>query len=313
MPGNMGFFDHRQYVSMTMEFRCNLKCVHCMIEGTMKRLEPQSFEMFLDLLRHNDKHREWKGLILTGSEITLHRDLPKWARLARKHGFEYVRIQTHGMRLANRNYSEELLDAGVNEFFVSVAAPDAETHDAITQVPGSFERTLRGLEILDDYAGATTITNSVVTSQSFHLLPALVDRLNHLKRLAQMEFWFYFPMSETDDKELIASHIDALPFLKDAIRRARGQGRGVEVKNFPECLLGEDRGALYNDQPKLFIDPTFWTEFMRNGFHQCVHREICASDKCLGLNSAYRAKFGDHADALVPFSEAFLPKAPVSC
>ena len=37
----MGLYDHSDYVSMTMEFRCNLKCVHCMIEGTMDRLAPE--------------------------------------------------------------------------------------------------------------------------------------------------------------------------------------------------------------------------------------------------------------------------------
>ncbi len=71
-------FDHRDYVSMTMEFRCNLRCVHCMIEGTMDRLVPEGRERFEELLAHNAQHRRWKGLILTGSEITLHRDLPSW-------------------------------------------------------------------------------------------------------------------------------------------------------------------------------------------------------------------------------------------
>jgi MoaA/NifB/PqqE/SkfB family radical SAM enzyme len=303
-PAVMGRFDHDRYVSMTMEFRCNLKCVHCMIEGTMERLAPQTFEQFTRLLEHNARTRQWDGLILTGSEITLHRDLPEWARLARRHGFQRVRIQTHGMRLASRKYCEELVEAGVNEFFISIAAADAATHDAITQVEGSFDKTLRGLENLDEFEGVTTITNSVVTSQSYRQLPALVERLSHLRRLAQMEFWFYFPMSERDDKDLIAPHLAVLPLLREAIAGARAQGRGVEVKNFPECLLGADRGALYNHQPKLFIDPAFWTEFMRNGFYQCVYREQCASAQCLGLNSAYVAKFGDHADALVPFAKA---------
>jgi MoaA/NifB/PqqE/SkfB family radical SAM enzyme len=307
--GGMGCFDHNQYVSMTMEFRCNLKCVHCMIEGTMERLAPQTFEQFTQLLHYNAEHREWKGLILTGSEITLHRDLPQWARMAREHGFEHVRIQTHGMRLANRNFCEELIGAGVDEFFISIAAADAASHDAITQVPGSFDKTLRGLELLDDFDHVTTITNTVVTTRSFRHLPGLVERLQALRRLAQMEFWFYFPMSETDDKDLVASHVEVLPYLRDAIGRARELGRGVEVKNFPECLLGEDRGALYNDQPKLFIDPAFWTEFMRNGFHECVYRERCASEKCLGLNSAYARKYGDHADVLVPFPRAAVPGA----
>jgi MoaA/NifB/PqqE/SkfB family radical SAM enzyme len=188
----------------------------------------------------------------------------------------------------------------VNEFFISVAGADATTHDAITTVDGSFDKTLRGLEILDNSPGVVTITNTVVTSRSYQQLPQLVQRLSHLKQLAQMEFWFYFPMSERDDKDLLVSHLTALPLLQEAIALAQGTGRGVEVKNFPECLLGASRDALYNDQPELFIDNAFWTEFMRNGFHQCVHRKLCSAVQCLGLNTAYAKKFGWHEQELTP-------------
>ena len=302
--GSVSRFDHARYVSSTMEFRCNLKCVHCMIADTMDRLAPQASHQLRSLLEHNAAHGQWTGLILTGSEITLNRDLPEWVRMARRHGFEHVRIQTHGMRLADAAYCAELIDAGVDEFFVSIAAADAATHDAITRVPGSFDKMMRGLELLDQHERVSTITNTVVTALSYTHLPALVELLRGLKRLVQMEFWFYFPMSENDDKALLVSHVAALPFLKNAIVAARGYGLGLEVKNFPECLLGEDRAALYNDQPTLFIDPAFWTEFARNGFYQCVHRDVCRSSQCLGLNSAYIRKFGDQAGLLKPLASA---------
>ncbi|HLH94466.1 MAG TPA: radical SAM protein [Xanthobacteraceae bacterium] len=295
-------FDHRDYVSMTMEFRCNLRCVHCMIEGTMDRLVPEGRERFEELLAHNAEHRRWKGLILTGSEITLSRELPELARKARASGFEHVRIQTHGMHLADEDYCRALIDAGIDEYFVSVTGPDAATHDAITTVAGSFDKTLRGLENLDRFDGVATLTNTVVTRLSFPLLPAVVDRLSHLRRLVQMEFWIYFPMRESDDKDLIAPHADVLPHLREAIRRARAQGRGVEVKNFPHCLLGEDAAALVNAQPQLYVDPAFWAEFMRNGFYQCVYRDRCASQECLGLNTAYVAKYGYDEGILRPLT-----------
>lgn len=298
----MGRYDHRDYVSLTMEFRCNLKCTHCMIEGTMDRLAPQREEQLYALLVENRLHRKWKGLILTGSEITLHRDLPEWVQAARESGFERVRIQTHGMRLANESYCRELVSAGVNEFFVSVAAADAASHDAITCVPGSFDKTLRGLELLEAFE-VDTITNTVVTRNSYRQLPALVEALRHLKRLRQMEFWFYFPMKESDEKDLLVSHLDSLPPLRQAIAAASMLGRGVEVKNFPECLLGDMGGALYNDQPELHIDEAFWDEFARNGFYQCVHRDRCASRQCLGLNTAYGRKFGWHENILQPLAE----------
>jgi len=303
----VGCFNHDQYVELTMHFRCNLFCEHCMIEGTMDRLEPESMERFHQILEQNRQQHTWKGLILTGSEITLRSDLPELARLAHRNGFEHVRIQTHGMRLADTNYCKELVDAGVDEYFVSVTAADAETHDAITKAPGSFNKTLRGLENLEAFTGVITCTNTVITERSYRQLPRVVERLGHLRRLVQMDFWTYWPMSEQDDKELIASHLDVVPFLKQAIARARSLGRAVEVKNFPECLLGEVRDALENHQPKLFIDPSFWKEFMRNGFEQCVHRAVCGSRKCLGLNTAYVRKFGWQADALTPYPIDTLP------
>jgi len=298
----MGRFDYSRYVSMTMEFRCNLKCQHCMIEGTMDTLAPQTEKQLDEILLHNLRHRQWDGLILTGSEITLHRELPNWARRAREHGFSHVRIQTHGMRLSNRDYLEELIAAGVDEFFVSIAGGDAATHDLITCVPGSFDKSVGGLELIEEYDNVTSITNTVVTELSYRQLPLLVERLSRLKKLAQMEFWCYWPMVEQGDKRgLIAAHPDVLPYLRDAIHAARALDRGVEVKNFPECMLGDDHDALDNDQPKLYIDPAFWDQFSRNGFHHCVHKDQCASTECLGLNSAYVQKFGEHADLLKPY------------
>jgi MoaA/NifB/PqqE/SkfB family radical SAM enzyme len=295
-------FAALDYVELTAHFVCNLKCGHCMIEGTMDWLKPESTDSIEQVLAINAKEGRWKGLTLTGAEITLRRDLPQLARRARASGFEHVRIQTHGMRLAKADYCAELVDAGIDEYFVSVTAADGATHDAITKVRGSFDKTLRGMENLDAYDHVAVLTNTVVTQLSYQQLAAVVERLRHLRRLVQMEFWNYWPMQETDDKNLIASHLDVLPHLREAIALARTYGRSVEVKNFPECLLGDDGPALDNDQPELIIDPEFWPEFMRNGFHQCVHRAYCASGRCLGLNTAYVKKFGWHADVLVPIA-----------
>ena len=74
--------DHDDYVSITMEFRCNLKCVHCMIEGTMDRLQPAPDAVFQQVLDQQKRKGHWKGLVLTGSEITLNSDLPNMATRA---------------------------------------------------------------------------------------------------------------------------------------------------------------------------------------------------------------------------------------
>ena len=293
-------FDNLDYVSMTMEFRCNLRCVHCMIESTMDRLRPESDERFDDLLRLNKRERRWRGLILTGSEITLRKDLPDLARRAKTANFDHVRIQTHGMALEREDFCATLADAGVDEFFVSVAGSDAARHDAITTVPGSFEKMMRGLRNLDRIKGAVCLTNTVVTRLSFTDLAAVVEALGEIDCLAQMEFWNYWPMREDDPKDLIASIADVRPHLVTAVRMARERGRSIEIKNFPECILGSDGSLVVNQQPHLYVDEAFWAEFNRNGFYQCVYRDRCGSRECLGLTTAYINKYGLEADLLSP-------------
>ena len=300
--------SHSAYVELTVHFRCNLKCQHCMILDSMHWLTPADDADFQALLDENLSEQKWKGLILTGAEVTLRPDLPRMAERARNAGFEHVRIQTHGMRLDNPDYCRTLVDAGIDEFFISVTADTAQQHDLITEVPGSFVRTMNGIQNLDEIPGISILTNTVVTRMSYNRLSSVVERLRHVRNLRRMEFWCYWPMAEEAKPELIVSHLEVVPHLRQAVRLARVFGRDVEVKNFPHCLLGSESSALINDQPELRIDPRFWNEFHRNGFHQCLYRDRCASKQCLGLNTAYTKVYGWHPDELKPMR----PEAPKS-
>jgi len=295
-------YPHSDYVSVTLEFRCNLRCVHCMIEGAKDHLKPQTLEQYQAVLEENRRDKHWKGIILTGAEITLRKDLPQLVEMARESCFERIRIQTHGMRLESPDYCERLVDAGVNEFFVSVAGADSESHDAITEIPGAYEKMMKGLDYLERYPHLSIITNTVVTKLSYSLLPDIVTAMQHLTNLVQMEFWVYWPMNENDEKDLIAPHSAILPYLKRAIAMSHERGLRVEVKNFPQCMLGEDGEVLLNDQPLLYIDDAFWPDFMRNGFEQCLYRGQCSSEQCLGLNTAYIKKFGWERELLEPIN-----------
>ncbi|APZ91656.1 radical SAM protein [Fuerstiella marisgermanici] len=292
--------QHSDYVEMTVHFRCNLKCRHCMILDSMHWLKPADDSELSALLEENRQSKQWQGLILTGAEVTLRKDLPQLAERARAAGFQHVRIQTHAMRLADMAYCETLVASGIDEYFVSVTADTAARHDLITEVPGSFDKTLQALRNLDTFPGVRLMTNTVVTRLSYQGLPEVVELLKDLRNLVQMDFWNYWPMEEEGNPELLVSHFDVRPYLKQAILLARKYGRHVEVKNFPHCLMGETSSALKNDQPELRIDPKFWDEFNRNGFEQCAYRDICGSTQCLGLNTAYVNHFGWHEDRLSP-------------
>ncbi|SNX73966.1 radical SAM family protein [Cereibacter ovatus] len=296
-----GLRDHDRWVSVAMEFRCNLRCTHCMIEGAMSRLQGASDAEFSAVLDRQAAERPWDGLVLTGAEITLRHDLARIVARARGAGFAHVRVQTHGMQLHRRDYLDRLVAAGVDEFFISVTAATGPRHDAITKVPGSWRRMRTGLDLIEaHHPGVQVITNTVITAESVDDLPGIVAAFGGYACIVQHEFWNYFPMSEIDGKALCVPLADVLPPLRTAIAAARTLGRHVEVKNIPECLLGDDAPLLVNTQPLLVIDPQFWTDFDLNDFYRCPHRGLCTSTECLGLTAAYIRRFGDEGALLRP-------------
>lgn len=298
-------FDDAKYVSLTMEFRCNLRCTHCMIEGTMDRLRPTSDEEFKKILRTQEATHQWEGIILTGSEITLRRDLPKLATQARTAGFPNVRIQTHGMHLARPGYLDRLLQSGVNEFFISVAGHNATLHDHITKVDGAFDKMITGIKMIENSdIDARVITNTVITSESYYALSDIVHLLAQFQKVVRHEFWNFFPMDGRDHKTLLVKLEHLMPHVIAAIKSSIKAGKKCEIKNIPECLLAEFAQHLVNDQPMLLIDNDFWIEFDRNSFHNCPHQDICQSKQCLGLTSAYISRFGNEKNLLTPIKNS---------
>jgi hypothetical protein len=266
----------------------------------MPWLKPLSIDEFMHVMQLNRHEHRWSGLTLTGAEITLDARLPELARIARNHGFTRIRIQTHGGRLADQAYLQQLIDSGINEFFISVTAANEELHDKITSVSGSFRNTIKALENISQYPELLVATNTVITAQSYKELPATVHLLSQYSCVRQVEYWYYFPMRSSDDKQLLVPVATVQPYLILAISLARQLGLEVEVKNYPECLLGVHAQHLYNDQPQLEIDSRFWEEFSRNGFYQCHYASTCASTSCLGLSTAYIERFGYESTCLKP-------------
>jgi len=60
---------------------------------------------------------------------------------------------------------------------------------------------VRGLENLDASTGRDDHQHRRPLRLSYPQLPAVVERLRHLRRLVQMDFWNYWAMKEADDKD----------------------------------------------------------------------------------------------------------------
>jgi len=258
-----------------------------MLRGFRKKLKQVSFQEFKNIVI--EKSIDYSGIILSGAEVTLNRDLINFVNYAKDY-FKNIRIQTNGRRLSDLDYCKKLIKAGVNEFYISINGPKSEIHDSITQKSGSFSETLNSLANLNELK-VRTITNTVVTKYNYNHLSEIVEIISRFKNIVEMEFWNYWPAGNEDFDNLIPPITKVIRNLSKAILVANKLRIRVNLKYFPECLLKENAKYLNNSQPDVIIDELFWKNNNRAKW-SCVFKDICSSSKCDGFSLAYINKYG---------------------
>src|SRR5262249_6189682 len=134
-------------LAVTVDFHCNSACTFCIVQEGMNNYRGVPFDRFARIVEENVRSRKYDRVIFTGGEVTLEKSLVQFVELARSSGaFRHVRLQTNGRKLAEAEYTRALVEAGLDEFFVSLHGDTAALHDRITQRPGSFDELIRGLD-----------------------------------------------------------------------------------------------------------------------------------------------------------------------
>lgn len=123
--------------------RCNHACAHCyQVQGERGEMTLAQVCGVLDRLAA-------AGVLLlnvSGGEATLRADLVDILRAARARGFA-LRLYTNAF-LIDDSLAGEIAGVGILEAHVSLYSDRAADHDAVTRVPGSWERTTRGVRAL---------------------------------------------------------------------------------------------------------------------------------------------------------------------
>ena len=131
---------------MELTYRCPLNCKHCYIdkETVQRKNELKKNEYF----RFIDAFRDMGGLyvILTGGDPFLHPDIEEIFKYLRKKRIA-VSVMSSGYR-TDKELLKRLVSYGLTGFQASIYGPDPDTHDNFTGIKGSFEETLKTLELL---------------------------------------------------------------------------------------------------------------------------------------------------------------------
>lgn len=292
--------DLGTYIVVSIWFGCNNDCTICMLSDMKNHFSPLGFERFKQALHEIRAEGRFENLILSGAEVTTCRDLDQYSGFAASLGwFRKIQIQTNGRRLADNAYLKQLIESGVNEFFISIHGLE-EVHDGITRVSGSFKETMAGIHNLEAYP-VNVMTNTVLTKHNYQDIAPLMIQLCRTKT-REIHLWNFYPMEPRDSKDRVVNLHEFVDLLHAILPILRAAGKPLVLKSFPECLATGEPGFFDSRYPTTILPDKFWKRFDESGFGQCYHRKtgICSNRECWGLSRAYIEKYGDERDMLLP-------------
>jgi len=134
-------------ISWNITRRCNLRCSHCYLNASELagegELSTQEALRVIDEIASLNPHTM---LILTGGEPLLREDVFELARYSSNRGLTVV-IGTNGTTL-DEGIVARMLEAGVKGVGISLDSAEPIYHDRFRGLPGAWERTDRGVDIL---------------------------------------------------------------------------------------------------------------------------------------------------------------------
>jgi len=131
-----------KHLFVELTAKCNEQCVHCYAESSPARAEALAWPEISKVLE-DAKALDFDLVQLTGGDPLISPHCVQAVQFAKEIGIPQVEIYTNGLALRGRTYDR--LRELAPSFAFSFYSHNAETHDAITQTPGSHARTARAI------------------------------------------------------------------------------------------------------------------------------------------------------------------------
>src|SRR5690242_18954523 len=160
-------------VSIEVTRRCPLECLHCYnnlpmgdMEARRKELSKEEHFRVLDELVEMGCF--W--LLYTGGEIFARKDFLEIYTYAKKKGF-LITLFTNGT-IINEQIADYLAEWPPFAIEITLYGRTRETYEALTMIPGSYDRCLRGIKLLKE-RGLPLKLKTVATSINKHEVIAM--------------------------------------------------------------------------------------------------------------------------------------------
>ena len=182
--------DYEVHWDITNE--CNSKCAHCYNFGAQDgrrgcagpSLSDVECQELLKALREHGVFR----LVVSGGEPLLHPHIFELLAEARSLGFQVV-LYTNGL-LVDEDAANRIADLGLVSVGISIYGACAATHEKVTHMPGSFDRSTNALRLLTE-RGVHTVMKCVALHSNCSEIADLLTLGGKIAENALVSYVFY--------------------------------------------------------------------------------------------------------------------------
>jgi len=151
MNGSLGKTPPLKTIYFYLTEGCNLRCRHCWIEPKFESGQPRHVRLDVEIFRSvigQAKHLGLATLKLSGGEPLLHPEFGEITRIVREEDLQLT-VETNGT-LCTPEASHAMASCRQPSVAVSLDGADAEIHEWVRGVSGSFDAAVAGIRNLVD-------------------------------------------------------------------------------------------------------------------------------------------------------------------
>jgi len=246
--------NHKKTLVIELGIGCNNRCLFCYQRGYR---EVPGYPKWLsaDEVRARLRWGIANGhdeASFTGGEPTIRPDFLDLVRYAREIGYRRVAVTTNGWRLAQPDFFEAAVRAGLTSMGVSIHGPDSETHEGLTGRPGSFARAIQAIRNAVRTRGSSHLvrlnTFTLVNRRNLHRIRELAILLHHLGvRLLVLQPVILSKSNFEQAAGLMVSLSETVQAVREVAQEGMARGFRTKLFNLPPCLFQDVLGGLELD------------------------------------------------------------------
>lgn len=215
-----------------IDTRCNFDCMFC--TAFCDKNSTISFEQIIKAV-DTLYNKGCNTVTITGGEPTLQLDIMNILKYIKEKDM-YIDLQTNGFSSQNIDFAKELINCGVNSFFISLHSHKPDIFEKITQ-RNAFNDVVKGIHNLM-ILGADIQISHVVNLLNYKDLKEFMSFILEEFNIKKVYVSFVYPnVHKNNSVEIVPRLSEIAEYLNESLKFCVEHNMTIDVEGIPLCYM----------------------------------------------------------------------------